>query len=121
MIVTPIISDSVTTATGITGNAVSVTADIGKDITADAEIVRSIVSVSGEVTKTITAEAELTTHVSFGDYDYYSGAYEVTPLAGADTILATKQKVLTEDVTVFKVPYFETSNEHGTTVYIAEA
>lgn len=48
----------------------------------------------------------------------YEGEYEATP----DTepiILPTKDRVLKEDITVFKIPLWEVSNPtNGTTVYI---
>ena len=51
----------------------------------------------------------------------YDGAYEVTPRAHNEVILATKNKMMAEDVTVRKVPYYETSNLFdGKTAYIAE-
>lgn len=50
----------------------------------------------------------------------YEGEYMVTPKANEAVVLPTQHKTLTEDVTIQKVPYFETSNDHGTTVYIAE-
>ena len=53
------------------------------------------------------------------DYDPYLGPYEVTPLAWQDQILATNGKNMTDDVTVFEVPYDEVSNPTGTTVVIA--
>ena len=53
------------------------------------------------------------------DYDPYEGPYIVTPLAWQDQILATKNKNMTDDVTVLEVPYTEVSNPHGTTVSIA--
>lgn len=49
----------------------------------------------------------------------YVGPYEVTPLAESAQTLATAGKQMVEDVTVAKVPYYETSNVDGTTVYIA--
>lgn len=49
----------------------------------------------------------------------YEGDYTVTPKAHEQTVLATKRKYMNDDVTVLEVPYFETSNESGTTVYIA--
>ena len=52
-------------------------------------------------------------------YDPYEGPYEVTPLAHQEIILATKDKNMEDDVTVFEIPYQEVSNEHGTTVTIA--
>lgn len=51
----------------------------------------------------------------------YAGPYEVTPKAWEAQILATDGLMMTDDVTVFKVPYYETSNIYdGKTVYIAE-
>lgn len=51
------------------------------------------------------------------DYATYSGDYIVTPRSYEQT-LDTSFKVLEDDVTVKQIPYFETSNEDGTTVYI---
>lgn len=50
----------------------------------------------------------------------YEGQYVVDPLAKENVVLDTKEKFMANDVVVNKVPYFETSNEKGTTVYIAE-
>ena len=103
MIVTPIITDSITEVQGIVGNAVTVTAEITKDITADAEVVNSIVEVSADCSSNITAEATLTTAVSFGDYDYYSGAVEVTPSTATQT-LHTAGKVVLDNITINPIP-----------------
>ena len=48
----------------------------------------------------------------------YDGPYEVTPKVEAQT-LPTKQKYMTQDVTVLSVPYYEADNPIGTTIYIA--
>ena len=48
----------------------------------------------------------------------YEGDYEVTPRKVADVILQTKDKKMTEDVTVLKIPYWVTSNQSGKTLYI---
>ena len=53
------------------------------------------------------------------DTEVYDGAYEVTPQAHEEQILPTKNKRMTDDVTVLRVPYFETSNIYGNTVFIA--
>lgn len=51
----------------------------------------------------------------------YVGDYEVTPKAYLDQTLETQGKLMTDDVTVFRVPYYETTNLFdGKTVYIAE-
>lgn len=50
----------------------------------------------------------------------YKGEYTVSPSASKDAVLSTKNKKLTKDITVKKIPYYETSNESGgNTVYIA--
>lgn len=49
---------------------------------------------------------------------YYPGPYEVTPETH-DQVLTTKDKAMADDVTVFEIPYAETTNDHGTTVVIA--
>lgn len=49
----------------------------------------------------------------------FEGKYEVTPLAQAAVVLDTQGKIMLDDVTVKKIPYYETSNLYGETVYIA--
>lgn len=51
--------------------------------------------------------------------DTYTGDYVIIPKAHEEVILETKDKTMADDVTVKKVPYYETSNEVGTTIYIA--
>lgn len=48
----------------------------------------------------------------------YEGDYEVTPTASG-FIMPTKNKRMEDDVTVKPIPYYETSNVSGITVYIA--
>ena len=55
-----------------------------------------------------------------GGYDVYDGQYEVTPSAHNPIVLETREKLMADDVTVNKIPYYETSNESGLTVYIAD-
>ena len=51
--------------------------------------------------------------------DTYQGDYVVIPKADEETILETRDKTLTDNVTVTKVPFFETHSDTGTTVFIA--
>lgn len=52
--------------------------------------------------------------------EHYDGPYIVTPLADVETVLETQDKVMDDDVTVLKIPYYETSNlSGGYTVFIA--
>ena len=49
----------------------------------------------------------------------YKGLYKIKPLADYDVILNTKNKILEKDITVLKIPYYETSNTFdGLTVVI---
>ena len=58
---------------------------------------------------------------AFARYDIYTGEYVVTPHTKNEKILDTSQKIMTDDVRVLKIPYFETSNlSDGYTVYIGE-
>lgn len=49
--------------------------------------------------------------------EYYKGPYQAVPKV-EPVRLATKDRYLTEDITIFKIPYWETDNQKGTTVYI---
>lgn len=52
--------------------------------------------------------------------DYYDGDYTVTPKVEKQE-LATRQKLLTEDVKIKEIPFFEVSNnEGGQTVFIGK-
>jgi len=53
------------------------------------------------------------------DAEVYDGEYTVTPQAHEEQVLETRNKRMTDDVTVLRVPYFETSNIYGNTVFIA--
>lgn len=49
----------------------------------------------------------------------YQGDYQATPRAENEVVLPTQGYLMAEDVVVLKVPYYETSNLSGETVYIA--
>lgn len=53
------------------------------------------------------------------EYEYYTGAYEVIPRAHDEVILQTTGLMMADDVTVRRVPYYETHSETGVTAYIA--
>lgn len=61
---------------------------------------------------------KVSTFVS-GDYPFYRGEYNVTPKAHTEQTLETRNTILRNNVVVSQVPYYETSNTDGTTVYIA--
>lgn len=66
-------------------------------------------------------EVDQTIVVNLIEGERYDGEYVVTPLAKNEVVLETSGKIMLDDVTVRKVPYFETSNDSGGyTVYIGE-
>ena len=77
-----------------------------------AENVSGFISGSGNMTGTVAIGSGFVT-------DKYTGEYVVIPKADNEQILKTANKLMSDDVTVKKVPYFETSNQYGETVYIA--
>ncbi len=73
----------------------------------------------GELEYICDGEMGIVTEVSSSDIPYYTGQYTVIPTMENQT-LETRNKVLTDDVTVKKIPMYETTNlAGGTTVYIA--
>lgn len=52
--------------------------------------------------------------------DYYDGEYEIIPKVREEQILSTREKTMRRNVRVLEIPYYETTNPNGTTVYIGE-
>ncbi len=52
------------------------------------------------------------------DAESYEGPYNITPLAFQEQEFETKDKILEENIKVKEIPYYETSNQYGDTVYI---
>lgn len=53
-------------------------------------------------------------HFSSSDYPTYEGLYAVKPLK-IPQILSTRNKLLTDDITILSIPYQEVSNQSGGT------
>lgn len=53
-----------------------------------------------------------------GNADIYTGEYTVTPKAGEATVLRTKNKLLAENITVSRVPFYEVGNQSGGKTFI---
>lgn len=43
----------------------------------------------------------------------YNGNYRITPLARVDQVLRTNDRVLTDNVIIEHIPYYETTNDAG--------
>lgn len=53
-------------------------------------------------------------------YEYYTGDYEVIPKR-ENQVLKTKEKLMSKDVSIKEIPFYQTSNlSGGTTCYIAK-
>lgn len=48
----------------------------------------------------------------------YTGDYIITPMPYESQTMDTRNKLMRDDVTVLAIPYFETSNTSGITIYI---
>lgn len=70
------------------------------------------------VEQKVDIEQDVITVPVYKDAPPYEGEYKVTPKVIEQT-LPTAKKLLSEDVTIKKIPYFEVSNTSGgNTVYI---
>lgn len=79
----------------------------------------SLSNIMCEVAPTGIISAEITLPDFIGG-GQYTGDYMVIPKAHAATVLPTNGKLMADDVTVSEIPYYETSNISGNTVYIAD-
>ena len=79
-----------------------------------------IVNVSIIPQEPVTVHVDAVTRTSANDVPVYDGPYEAIPKVEAQT-LPTAKKMMTDDVTVHGVPFYEVSNDQGgNTVYIAK-
>lgn len=56
---------------------------------------------------------EMKSGVLVGGFPAYRGEYDVTPLPRDDVVLPTANRSMSDDVTVLRIPYYETSNPSG--------
>lgn len=78
-------------------------------------------TVDGYASLTITIDgvSGVVYEVERNPHETYDGDYMVIPSLN-EQVLYTENKLMTDDVTITEIPYFETSNVSGTTVYIAD-
>lgn len=82
-------------------------------------IINGKLKISGEV----NSEKQMTASISlFGDKEpiRYSGDHEFTPDTDEDYSVDTKFKMMSSNIVIKKIPYYETSNPSGTTIYIGD-
>lgn len=77
----------------------------------------SSATISGAITSTDTISGEII--IPPEKYiDPYTGSYTVVSKPFEDEVLKTMNHQMTRNITVLKIPYYETSNLSGKTVYI---
>lgn len=67
----------------------------------------------------VSVSASFEAQIIASDKPTYSGEYEVTPSAHEAQTLETAGHIMEDNVTVKIIPFFQTSNVSGDTVYIA--
>lgn len=85
-------------------------------LTLDGEITGNIVqthSITGDISSALSIQGAISPGQLAPRFPIYDGIYEVTPLAQLDIVLDTANKILQNNVTVNKIPYFQTSNLSG--------
>ena len=105
------LSGDISAVPGISG-AISAVSQLSGEILAAGAL-------SGSLSSPVTLGGVITIPPLVGGV-IYDGDYTVTPKAFESTTLPTAEKLMTDDVTVLEIPYYATSNVHGTTIYIAD-
>ena len=95
----------------------SIACDIADTMRIDG-MISNTAQISADLSGALGLSADITIPDQTGGVPYH-GNYAVTPKAHDSTVLSTRGKVMLDDVTVIEIPYYETSNESGSTVYIA--
>lgn len=75
------------------------------------------------ITGFLSAQASIQGSLTVPRYvgaETYDGPYEVTPKSFVAEVLSTRNKLMNDDVTVLKIPTYETSNEYGKTFIIGD-
>lgn len=80
-------------------------------------VVSNTVSLIGKLNPTNKLQGILTIPYVVDTINPYIGEYEIVPKIDSQ-IMRTKNKKMEDDVTVLAIPYYETSNLTGKTVYI---
>lgn len=77
-----------------------------------------IIKPSGSLSGSIRPNANLIGRVAMSvDHEYYIGKYDVIPKIESQ-VLETRDKLMSDDVTVKAIPFYEVSNPQGGTTFI---
>lgn len=114
---------------GVLQKELQVTGTLSKDLILTATIeqvdgkitgaLTNLLSLSGSLAKEYEITGNITLPVLRYTEEDYQGEYFIIPLAEQQTILQTEGKRLYNNVTIDKIPYYQTTNlSGGYTVYI---
>lgn len=81
---------------------------VGLEIAATNEAVDFDIAFSGE-----TVDLGVDTEIRAVTLEEYDGAYVVIPKVSQEQVLETKNKAMTDNVTVYEIPITRTTNPHG--------
>lgn len=81
--------------------------------------IKSTPRIKATISITHKIDACINSRLVINGAEPYTGEYTVTPKAREGTTLKTKDKVMAKDVNVLEIPYYDVSNESGTTIFIA--
>lgn len=56
---------------------------------------------------------------SDSDYSFFDGEYLITPSTQAQ-VLETQNKIMEDNITIQKIPYYDVSNQYGRTIIIGD-
>ena len=87
-------------------------------IIAQEGILIGVLMPSGLLSGSIRPSSNLTGKVAITvDHEYYVGEYNVTPKI-EQQVLSANDKLMTDDITVKAIPFYEVSNPQGGTTFI---
>lgn len=91
--------------------------DVESKLTGELSFIHSLTGALSTEIPTVVTKLELP-DIVYVETEEYKGDYEVTPQPFNSQILSTAGRKMNQDVTIFKIPYYKTSNISGYTVYI---
>lgn len=85
------------------------------------DTIKGVIYTSGELKGRINNNNSMTAIIDIESISRpnYDGDYTIIPSINEQT-LETKNKVMTDNLNIKQIPYFQTSNQYGDTIYIGK-
>jgi hypothetical protein len=84
-----------------------------------AKTMSGTLSMDSSMVGTLSGEVGLNAQLTSSIENRYEGAYVFTP-SKDDQVIDTDYRLLTKDLTIKGIPYYEVSNENGITIIIGD-